>query len=103
MTPERVARLLKDGVLQAYAKREPLQYSDDGGAWRDYTYGAKPDLQFTVGFEWRKRPEQREWWVLEDGSNCPFRHASFEEAKAAVKRNEAYYQNYPIIHVKEVL
>lgn len=48
-------------AMKAFAEHKPVQARLIGATWEDYT-GNCPDFQ-NENWEWRVKPEPREWWV----------------------------------------
>lgn len=93
-TPEEAEKALP--IVKAFAAREPIEfrfrnrhrYNDEWDTVRH-----SEGLNFNM-FEYRRAP--REWWLIEDGSNCPFRCPTEQLAIS-------HAQGRPITHVREVL
>ena len=64
MTKERAKELIP--VIQAYAEGKAVQVriAGDGDPWQDYS-GECPNFE-NGNWEWRVKPEPREFWVIVD-------------------------------------
>ena len=61
MTPERAKELLP--IIEAYASGAKIQSRRDDEEWRDDSY----PLFNSMSYEFRIKPEPREFWVCWDG------------------------------------
>ena len=61
MTPERAKELLP--IIEAYANGAKIQSRSDDEEWRDDSY----PLFNSTSYEFRIKPEPREFWVCWDG------------------------------------
>lgn len=50
-------------VIAAFGEGRDIQYSMSGGIWITYTGNTHDPIITSFGYNWRIKPEPREWWV----------------------------------------
>ena len=103
MTKERAKELIP--VIQAYAEGKTMQVriAGDGDPWQDYT-GECPNFE-NGNWEWRIKPEPREFWLFLSGINATVLNGSIydNETDARMRLANTSFPAPGIIHVREVL
>lgn len=91
MTREEAAVLLRSvEAIRAYARGEAVQVKYEGGNWEEYD-GDYANF-FNKDWEWRVKPEPREWWIA-------LGHGLYDSLESARK----HVPDSIVIHVREVL
>jgi hypothetical protein len=89
-------------VLDAFKSAKPVQVLMKSGDWRTLYEGEELTLAELDRYpeRYRVKPEPREWWILDDDSNFPYRFSSLKEAQ---EDNIMCRTAFPIVHVREVI